>query len=42
MWEAQKRVSRSIICCTVSDIDSTFKVRGGPGGKGSAGHLVRL
>ena len=28
MWEAQKRVSRSVIFCTVLDIDPTFKVSG--------------
>ena len=42
MWEAHKRVSRSIIFRTVLDIDTTFKVSGGPGDTGSSGHLVRL
>ena len=42
MWEAQKRVYRSVIFRTVLDIDPTFKVSDVPGGKGSAGHLVRL
>ena len=42
MCQAQKRVSISIIFCTVLDIDTTFKVSGGTGGKGSAGHLMRL
>ena len=27
---------------TVLDIDATFKVSGRPGGKGSAGHSMRL
>ena len=40
--EAQKRVSKSVIFCTVLGIDPTFKISGGPGNKGSAGHLVRL
>ena len=42
MWEAQKRVSRSVIFRTVFDIDPAFKVSGGPGGKDSARVLVRL
>ena len=42
MWEAQKHVSIYVIFFTVLDIDPTFKVSGGPGGKVSAGHLVRL
>ena len=42
MWEAQKRVSRSVIFRTVLDIDPTFKVSGAPSSKGLVGHLVRL
>ena len=42
MWEAQKHVSRYVIFRTVLDINPTFKVRSGPGGKGSDGHMVRM
>ena len=42
MWEVHKRVSRSLLFPKVLDIDTEFKVSGGPSGKGSYGQFVRL
>lgn len=42
LWERGKRVSRAVIFRLALEIDPTFKVSGGDGGKGSVGHLKRL
>ena len=42
LWAGDKRVSRVVVFRLVLDIDPMFKVSGGPGGKGSAGHWYRL
>ena len=42
LWEKRKRVSRSVIFSIVIDINLVLKVSGGPGIKGTVGHMKRM